>query len=130
MNQTDTSINKRYSDEELEEFRQLINTKLQAAQKEYNELANQITHNKAYDNNDGGRQFNDMIDESASHAQRSEIMRLMKRQNDFIKKLQAALVRIDNKTYGICRATGNLISKDRLRAVPHATLSMEGKLKK
>lgn len=120
----------RYSDEDLEYFRNIINEKLKAALEEYNNLSVQLRPSKEHDPNGGGRQFNDMIDESASHAQRAEITRLMQRQADFIEKLRGALVRIDNKTYGICRATGKLIPKDRLRAVPHATLSLEGKLKK
>ena len=115
---------KRYSDEELEEFRILINEKLAKARKEYDTLLEQLDGDKSSDGSDTGRQFNDIFDESSSHTQR-----LMTRQQQFIEKLQGALTRIDNKTYGICRVTGELIPKDRLRAVPHATLSIEAKQK-
>lgn len=120
---------KRYSDEELEEFRILINEKLAKARKEYDTLLEQLDGDKSSDGTDTGRQFNDIFDESSSHTQRAEIQRLMTRQQQFIEKLQGALTRIDNKTYGICRVTGELIPKDRLRAVPHATLSIEAKQK-
>ena len=120
---------KRYSDEELEEFRILINEKLAKARKEYDTLLEQLDGDKSSDGSDTGRQFNDIFDESSSHTQRAEIQLLMTRQQQFIEKLQGALTRIDNKTYGICRVTGELIPKDRLRAVPHATLSIEAKQK-
>ena len=120
---------KRYSDEELEEFRILINEKLAKARKEYDTLLEQLDGDKSSDGSDTGRQFNDIFDESSSHTQRGEIQLLMTRQQQFIEKLQGALTRIDNKTYGICRVTGELIPKDRLRAVPHATLSIEAKQK-
>lgn len=125
----DTAKPKRYSDEELEEFRQLINEKLSKAIAEYDTLREQLEGDKSQDGSDTGRQFNDIFDESSSHTQRGETQRLMTRQQQFIEKLQAALKRIDNKTYGICRVTGELIPKDRLRAVPHATLSIEAKQK-
>lgn len=125
----DTVIPKRYSDEELEEFRQLIHEKLNKAIAEYDNLYEQLEGDKSQDSSDTGRQFNDIFDESSSHSQRAETQRLMNRQKQFIEKLQGALTRIDNKTYGICRVTGELIPKDRLRAVPHATLSIEAKQK-
>lgn len=125
----DTVIPKRYSDEELEEFRQLIHEKLNKAIAEYDNLYEQLEGDKSQDGSDTGRQFNDIFDESSSHSQRAETQRLMNRQKQFIEKLQGALTRIDNKTYGICRVTGELIPKDRLRAVPHATLSIEAKQK-
>lgn len=124
-----TANNKRYSDEELEEFRILINTKIDKAQAEYENLRLQLDGDKTVDGSETGRQFNDIFDESTAHTQRAEIQRLMERQMQFINKLKAALTRIDNKTYGICRVTGELIPKDRLRAVPHATLSIEAKNK-
>lgn len=124
-----TDNTKRYSDEELEEFRTLINEKLDKATAEYENLRMQLSGDKTVDGSDTGRQFNDIFDESTAHTQRAEIQRLMTRQMQFIEKLRGALTRIDNKTYGICRVTGELIPKDRLRAVPHATLSIEAKNK-
>ena len=121
--------NKRYSDEVLEELRVLINDKLVKALAEYASLKDQLQGDKSQDPSETGRQFNDIFDESSSHTQRAEIQRLMNRQQQFIEKLRGALTRIDNKTYGICRVTGELIPKDRLRAVPHATLSIEAKNK-
>lgn len=120
---------KRYSDEELEEFRTLINDKIDKAMAEYETMRQQIEVDNTHDALDTGRHFNDIFDESTAHTQRAETQRLMSRQMQFINKLKGALTRIDNKTYGICRVTGELIPKDRLRAVPHATLSIEAKNK-
>ena len=120
----ENSSPKRYSDEDLEEFRVLINDKLDKALAEYASLKDQLQGDKSQDPSETGRQFNDIFDESSSHTQRAEIQRLMNRQQQFIEKLRGALTRIDNKTY-----TGELIPKDRLRAVPHATLSIEAKNK-
>lgn len=116
----------RYSDEELEEFRQLILDKLAKAQNEYDSLCATVRGN----DNDTSDTFNTfkVLEEGASTLGREEAARMAERQRSFIKHLQAALVRIDNKTYGICRATGKLIPKERLRAVPHATLSIDQKL--
>lgn len=125
----ENSSPKRYSDEDLEEFRVLINDKLDKALAEYASLKDQLQGDKSQDPSETGRQFNDIFDESSSHTQHAEIQRLMNRQQQFIEKLRGALTRIDNKTYGICRVTGELIPKDRLRAVPHATLSIEAKNK-
>lgn len=125
----ENSSPKRYSDEDLEEFRVLINDKLDKALAEYASLKDQLQGDKSQDPSETGRQFNDIFDESSSHTQRAEIQRLMNRQQQFIEKLRGALTRIDNKTYGICSVTGELIPKDRLRAVPHATLSIEAKNK-
>lgn len=125
----ENSSPKRYSDEDLEEFRVLINDKLDKALAEYASLKDQLQGDKSQDPSETGRQFNDIFDESSSHTQRAEIQRLMNRLQQFIEKLRGALTRIDNKTYGICRVTGELIPKDRLRAVPHATLSIEAKNK-
>lgn len=125
----ENSSPKRYSDEDLEEFRVLINDKLDKALAEYASLKDQLQGDKSQDPSETGRQFNDIFDESSSHTQRAEIQRLMNRQQQFIEKLRGALTRIDNKTYGICRVTGELIPKDRLRAVPHATLAIEAKNK-
>lgn len=120
---------KRYSDEELEEFRVLINEKIAKATAEYESMRQQLESDNSRDSDDTTRQYNDIFDESSSQMQRAEVQRLMTRQQQFIEKLRGALTRIDNKTYGICRVTGELIPKDRLRAVPHATLSIEAKNK-
>ena len=109
----------RYSDNELEEFRTLINEKLEAAKGEYENLRSVVMN---ADGNDTGD-----MEEGASTLSKEDAGRLAQRQMKFIQNLQAALIRIENKTYGVCRETGNLIPKERLRAVPHATLSIEAK---
>lgn len=119
----------RYTDEELEEFRSLILSKLEKAQREYDSFFKQLTGEDTRSQEDTLRPFNDVFDESSENSHRAEAQQQMARQKQFIDKLRSALVRIDNKTYGICRVTGKLIPKDRLRAVPHATLSIEAKQK-
>ncbi|MCD6202689.1 MAG: TraR/DksA C4-type zinc finger protein [Bacteroidales bacterium] len=116
----------RYSDEELEEFRQIILDKLEKARKDYNLLKNAITHEESNDTEDTSPTFK-VLEEGATTLSKEEAGKLAQRQHKFIQHLEAALVRIENKTYGICRETGKLISKERLRAVPHATLSIEAK---
>ncbi|HHJ10140.1 MAG TPA: TraR/DksA family transcriptional regulator [Bacteroidetes bacterium] len=116
----------RYSDEELEEFRQIILDKLEKARKDYNLLKNAITHEESNDTEDTSPTFK-VLEEGATTLSKEEAGKLAQRQLKFIQHLEAALVRIENKTYGICRETGKLISKERLRAVPHATLSIEAK---
>ena len=116
----------RYSDEELEEFRQIINEKIEKAQAEYDSLCRTLMNSDGNDVADTSPTFN-VLEDGAYTLGREEAARLAERQRVFINKLRAALVRIDNKTYGICRATGKLIPKERLRIVPHATLSVEGK---
>lgn len=123
-----SEIKKRYTDEELEEFRVLIQEKLDKATREYEMLLESVVNGKDNGDNDTSQKFN-VLEESGCMMQKVEAERLAERQRQFIQKLQAALVRIDNKTYGICRVTGELIPKDRLRAVPHATLSIEAKQK-
>ena len=118
----------RYSDEELEEFRQIILDKLEKARKDYNLLKNAITHEESNDTEDTSPTFK-VLEEGATTLSREEAGKLAQRQLKFIQHLEAALVRIENKTYGICRETGKLIPKERLRAVPHATLSIEAKQK-
>ncbi len=115
----------RYSDAELEEFRTLINEKLAKAQAEYNQLHQMLLGNEA-DVHDTSPTFK-VLEEGASVLNKEETGRLAQRQMKYIQNLQAALIRIENKTYGICRETGKLIPKERLRAVPHATLSIEAK---
>ena len=118
----------RYSDAELEEFREIINEKLAKAQKDYELLRNGITNLDGNDVMDTSPTFK-VLEEGAATLSKEESGRLAQRQMKFIQHLQAALIRIENKTYGICRETGKLISKERLRSVPHATLSMEAKMK-
>jgi len=118
----------RYSDEELEEFRQIIMAKLDKARRDYDVLKASITHEDNNDTMDTSPTFK-VLEEGATTLSKEEAGRLAQRQLKFIQHLQSALVRIENKTYGICRETGQLISKERLRAVPHATLCMEAKLK-
>ncbi len=118
----------RYSDEELEEFRQIILDKLEKARKDYTLLKNAITHEESNDTEDTSPTFK-VLEEGATTLSKEEAGKLAQRQLKFIQHLEAALIRIENKTYGICRETGKLISKERLRAVPHATLSIEAKNK-
>lgn len=117
---------KRYSDEELEEFRQLILEKLEKAEREYENLCSSLRNNEGNGTSDTSPTFK-ALEEGADTLSKEETARLAERQRVFINHLRAALVRIDNKTYGICRKTGKLIPKERLRIVPHATLSIEGK---
>jgi DnaK suppressor protein len=116
----------RYSDVELEEFRQIINEKLEKAQQDYEMLRNGLTNLDGNDVMDTSPTFK-VLEEGAATLSKEESGRLAQRQMKFIQHLQAALIRIENKTYGICRETGKLIPKERLRAVPHATLSIEAK---
>lgn len=116
----------RYSDEELEEFRQLINEKLEMAQRDYDALKASLMNTDNNSADDTAPTFK-VLEEGANTLSKEETMRLAQRQMKFIQSLQAALVRIENKTYGVCRETGKLIPKERLRAVPHATLSIEAK---
>jgi RNA polymerase-binding transcription factor DksA len=119
----------RYSDSELAEFKELILKKLGKAQKDYETYRNSITHEDGNDTQDTSPTFK-VLEEGAATLSKEEAGKLAQRQLKFIQHLQAALVRIENKTYGICRETGKLISKERLRAVPHATLSIDAKKSK
>ncbi|MDL2241636.1 TraR/DksA C4-type zinc finger protein [Bacteroidales bacterium OttesenSCG-928-L03] len=116
----------KYSDAELEEFRVLINEKLESAKADYEALKAVIMNADGNDVTDTSPTFK-VLEEGASTLSKEEAGRLAQRQMKFIQGLQAALVRIENGTYGICRETGKLIPKERLRAVPHATLSIEAK---
>ena len=116
----------RYSDAELEEFRSIILEKLELAKRDYDMLKSGITNSDGNDTADTSPTFK-VLEEGASTLSKEEAGRLAQRQMKFIQNLQAALIRIENKTYGICRETGKLIPKERLRAVPHATLSIEAK---
>lgn len=119
----------RYSDEELQEFKELILAKIDKAQHEYDTLRASLMNTSGNDVADTSPTFK-ALEEGADTLGKEEAARLAERQRQFIQKLQAALVRIENKTYGVCRATGQLIPKERLRAVPHATLSIDGKQEK
>ena len=116
----------RYSDEELQEFKELILEKLEQARNEYNMLMSAVNHRASNDTEDTSPTFK-VLEEGASALSKEEASQLASRQYKFIQNLEAALVRIENKTYGICRVTGKLIPKERLKLVPHATLSVEGK---
>ena len=116
----------RYSDAELEEFKAIILEKFELATRDYELLRSGLTNSDGNDTADTSPTFK-VLEEGASTLSKEESGRLAQRQMKFIQSLQAALVRIENKTYGICRETGKLIPKERLRAVPHATLSIEAK---
>lgn len=116
----------RYSDEELQEFKDLILEKLAKAKDDYEQLKAIVTHSQSNDTEDTSPTFK-VLEEGASALTKEEAGQLALRQHKFIQSLENALVRIENKTYGICRETGKLIPKDRLRLVPHATLSVEAK---
>ncbi len=116
----------RYSDAELEEFKQIITDKLEKAKQDYELLKSAITHSESNDTEDTSPTFK-VLEEGAATLSKEEAGKLAQRQQKFIQHLQAAMIRIENKTYGICRETGKLIPKERLRAVPHATLSIDVK---
>ncbi len=119
----------RYSDEELQMFKELILEKLEQAKEDYEQLKSAITHSTSNDTEDTSPTFK-VLEEGASALSKEEAGQLAQRQYKFIRNLEAALVRIENKTYGICRETGKLIPKERLMLVPHATLSVEAKNKR
>jgi RNA polymerase-binding transcription factor DksA len=118
----------RYSDTELQEFKDIILEKLRIAKEELNSLAASLSNPNANGTDDTAGTYKTLEDGSAT-LEKESINQLAARQKKFIEQLEAALVRIQNKTYGICRETGKLIQKERLRAVPHTTLSMEAKMK-
>ena len=119
----------RYSDEELQEFKELILKKLEKAQADYELLKSNIMNTDGNDISDTSPTFK-VLEEGASTLSKEEAGHLAQRQMKFIQHLKNALIRIENKTYGICRETGKLIPKERLRAVPHATLGIDQKLGK
>ena len=116
----------RYSDEELEEFRSIINEKLALARRDYNAMMKQLMNADNNDVIDTSPTYKALEEGSATQS-KEELVSLAARQQKFIQGLETALIRIENKTYGIDRITGKLIPKERLRAVPHATLSVESK---
>ena len=117
----------RYSDAELAEFKAIIEDKLAKAKAEYNTLREVIIHNGTNDIEDTSPSFKTVEDDGANQLSKEEASQMAQRQYKFIQNLEAALARIENKTYGICRATGKLIPKERLKRVPHATLTVEAK---
>lgn len=117
---------KRYSDEELEEFKQIILSKLELAKRDYQQMMDTLSNKNGNDVDDTMPIYK-ILEEGSMTQTKEELTTMAARQQKFIQALQAALVRIENKTYGICRVTGKLIPKERLRAVPHATLSIEAK---
>ncbi|MBQ6800874.1 MAG: TraR/DksA family transcriptional regulator [Bacteroidaceae bacterium] len=116
----------RYSDAELEEFRSIILHKLELAQRDYDAMKASLMNTDCNGVDDTSPTFK-VLEEGSNTMTKEETTRLAERQLKFIGDLKAALIRIENKTYGICRVTGKLIPAERLRAVPHATLSIEAK---
>jgi len=121
-----TTEKTRYSDEELEEFRGIINEKLALAKRDYDEMMKTLRNQNGNDVDDTSPTYK-VLEEGSATQSKEELMMQAARQQKFIRGLEAALVRIENKTYGIDRLTGKLIPKERLRIVPHATLSVESK---
>ena len=120
-------VKNRYGDAELNEFREIIETKLVEAKEDLLILKGSLSHKDDHGTDDTGRSFN-MMEDGAETLMREENAQLAARSDKFIKNLENALIRINNKTYGVCRKTGKLISKERLKLVPHATLSIEAKM--
>ncbi|MVZ63326.1 TraR/DksA family transcriptional regulator [Sphingobacterium humi] len=118
----------RYSDAELQEFKAIILEKLRIAREELSSLTKSLSNSNANGTDDTAGTYKTLEDGSAT-LEKEQINQLAARQKKFIDNLEAALVRIENKTYGICRETGKLIQKERLKAVPHTTLSIEAKNK-
>ena len=116
----------RYSPEELQEFKQIIENKLDEARKDYELLKNAFSNKDDHGTDDTSPTFK-LLEEGSDVLSKEETGQLAARQKKFIENLEAALIRIQNNTYGICRVTGKLIPKERLRIVPHATLSIEAK---
>ncbi len=117
-------ISQRFSDEELSEFKEVIEQKLKVAREDIAELKETLENSAENPDNQSGWNYEDSTD----HSEKEHLISMISRQTKFIKNLEDALARIGNKTYGICRKTGELIDKKRLMAVPHATLSIEAKL--
>ena len=127
LNGSEVSEKTRYNDEELAEFKSIILDMLEKAKQEYNTLRKVVMNNGNNDIEDTTPSFKTVEDDGAMQLSREEASQLAQRQYKFIQNLEAALVRIENKTYGVCRVTGKLIPKERLRLVPHATLTIEAK---
>jgi RNA polymerase-binding transcription factor DksA len=116
----------RYSDSDLAEFKAVIDAKIAAAQNDLDGLRGSLSHADDNGTDDTSHSFK-MMEEGAATLSREEVSQLAGRQEKFLKHLENALIRISNKSYGVCRVTGKLIQKERLLAVPHATLSIEAK---
>ena len=121
-----TTEKTRYNDEELEEFKVIIKEKLTLAKRDYEQMMRVLMNQDGNDVDDTSPTYK-ILEEGSATQSKEELIQLAGRQQKFINGLEAALVRIENKTYGIDRITGKLIPKERLRAVPHATLSVESK---
>lgn len=119
-------IKVRYSDEDLEEFRGIINEKLKSAREIYSDAMRRLMNADSNSDEDTSPTYK-ILEEGTQTLERENLIQLAQRQQKFIQGLEAALIRIENKTYGIDRVTGELIPKDRLRIVPHATLSVASK---
>ncbi|EIM33275.1 DnaK suppressor protein [Prevotella bivia DSM 20514] len=119
-------MKKRYTDDELLEFKELIDRKLEIAKADYEETMKVLRNKNTNDVDDTSPTYK-ALEEGSSNQTKEELVQMAQRQQKFIQGLQAALVRIGNKTYGVDRITGELIPKERLRAVPHATLSVASK---
>lgn len=117
----------RYSDKELAEFKGIIVSKLNEAKADYDLLKQTLTNTDNHGTDDTSPTFK-LLEDGSDMLSKEEVAQLAARQEKYIVSLQNALVRIQNKTYGICRVTGKLIPKERLRSVPHATLSMDAKI--
>lgn len=122
-------IKKRYSDEDLAEFKEIIDQKLARARQDYTDMMKALRNDEGNDVADTSPTYK-ILEEGSVTQNKQELIVLAQRQQKFIKSLEAALIRIQNKTYGIDRMTGELIPKERLRIVPHATLSVESKMNK
>lgn len=116
----------RYSDDELQEFKEIINEKLKLARRDFNSMMEQLRNSSDNSADDTAPTYKALEEGSAAQS-KEEIAQMANRQQKFIQGLEAALIRIENKTYGIDRMTGELIPKERLRVVPHATLSVASK---
>ena len=116
----------RYSDKDLKEFEDLINEKLASAREDLDQLQRSLSHRDDNSTEDTAPTFK-MMEDGSETMSREETAQLAARQQKFIQSLENALLRIKNKTYGVCRVTNKLIPKERLRLVPHATLSIEAK---
>ena len=119
----------RYSDQELEEFKAIIEEKLRLAKRDYDEMMNTLMNKNGNDVDDTSPTYK-VLEEGSATQSKEELIQLASRQQKFIHGLEAAMIRIKNKTYGIDRITGKPTPKERLRAVPHATLSVESKQKR
>ena len=122
-------ISKRYSDKDLAEFKTLIQDKITSAKSDLKRLRDSITQGAGNGTNDTYSAFKAFEEGSETLSKESNSI-LAQRQEKFIRDLNNALIRIENKTYGICRVTGKLINKERLKLVPHATMSIEAKMQK